>query len=247
MTGISADSFSGPAASKEVILATKRQTIALFGGTFDPVHFGHLRMALELRQALGFDEMRLLPSHQPRHRQSPGVSSRQRSEMLALALAGCDELQLDERELQRGGDTYTVDTLEALREELGPQVSISFCMGTDSLLTLHRWHRWQRLLELAHLVVVTRPGWHLPEASAATGNAELAKLLQQHRGTVADLHKYASGRLVLRAQTLLPISATQIRQLLGSGQSPRFLLPATVLQYIEDHQLYTESVATGDQ
>ncbi|BBM02142.1 nicotinate-nucleotide adenylyltransferase [Microbulbifer sp. GL-2] len=235
------------AAIEEVILATKRHSIALFGGTFDPVHFGHLRMALELRQALGFDEMRLLPSHQPRHRQTPGVSSHQRCAMLALGLQGCDELQLDERELLRGGDTYTVDTLEELRAELGPQVSLSFCMGLDSLLSLHRWHRWQRLLELAHLVVVTRPGWQLPEVNEANGNPELAELLLQHRGTLADLHELASGRLVLREQTMLPISATQIRQLLGSGQSPRFLLPATVLQYIEDHQLYTKAVATGDQ
>ncbi|GAB2885894.1 nicotinate-nucleotide adenylyltransferase [Microbulbifer echini] len=231
-------------------MATKRQTIALFGGTFDPVHFGHLRMALELRQALGFDEMRLLPSHQPRHRQSPGVSSQQRSEMLALALAGCSELQLDERELHRGGDTFTVDTLEELRAELGPQVSISFCMGLDSLLNLHLWHRWQRLLELAHLVVVTRPGWHLPGEEKQGEQGEhhpLAELLKYHRAEVADLHDRPHGCLVVREQTLLPISATQIRQLLGSGQSPRFLLPATVLQYIEDHQLYIESVATGGQ
>ncbi|GAA5444068.1 putative nicotinate-nucleotide adenylyltransferase [Microbulbifer sp. NBRC 101763] len=228
-------------------MATKRHTIALFGGTFDPVHFGHLRMALELRQALDFDEMRLLPSHQPRHRQSPGVSSRQRSDMLALALQGCDELQLDERELNRGGDTYTVDTLEELRKELGSDVSISFCMGSDSLLTLHRWNRWQRLLELAHLVVVTRPGWHLPESGDAGGNPELMDLLQSHQGAAKDLREQAYGSLVLREQTMLPISATEIRQLLNSGRSPRFLLPATVLQYIEDHQLYTKAVAIGDQ
>lgn len=228
-------------------MATKRQTIALFGGTFDPVHFGHLRMALELRQALDFDEMRLLPSHQPRHRPSPGVSSRQRSEMLTLALEGCDKLQLDECELNRGGDTYTVDTLEELRAELGPEVSISFCMGLDSLLSLHRWHRWQRLLELAHLVVVTRPGWHFSEVDEQASNHQLLEFLQGHRGVVADLHRESYGCLVLREQTMLPISATHIRQLVGSGQSPRYLLPAKVLQYIEDHQLYTKTVAPGDQ
>lgn len=133
----------------------KRRTIALFGGTFDPVHFGHLRMALELHQALAFDETRILPSHQPKHRQTPGVSSEHRRQMLALALQGCAELQLDERELRRPGPTYTVDTLEELRAELGDEVSISFCMGLDSLLTLPGWHQWQRLLQLAHLVVAT--------------------------------------------------------------------------------------------
>ncbi|MCO1335221.1 nicotinate-nucleotide adenylyltransferase [Microbulbifer sp. OS29] len=230
---------------REVIVASKRRSLALFGGTFDPVHFGHLRMALELRQLLNFDEMRLLPSHQPCHRQTPGVSSHHRSEMLALALQGCDELQLDRRELKRGGATYTVDTLEELRGELGSKVSITFCMGLDSLLSLHRWHRWERLLELAHLVVVTRPGWHLPDGDSEE-HRPLLELLARHRGRVADLHTKTFGCLLLREQSMLPISATQIRELIRSGQSPRYLLPVTVLQYIENHQLYREAAA-GDQ
>ena len=216
------------------------KSVALFGGTFDPVHFGHLRMALELRQALAFDEMRLLPSHQPHHRDSPGVSAQQRRDMLALALHGCDELLLDERELRRAGPTFTVDTLEELRAELGAEVSISFCMGLDSLLTLPVWHRWERLLQLAHLVVVTRPGWKLP------ADGEIAELLRQHAGTPEQLHREPAGRLVVREQTLLPISATRIRQLLARGESPRFLLPEAVLQYIEDNQLY-RMVAPGDR
>lgn len=226
------------------MVASKRHTLALFGGTFDPIHFGHLRMALELRQLLEFDEMRLLPSHQPAHRQTPGVSSRQRSEMLGLALDGCEELALDERELHRGGATYTVDTLEELRSELGDDVSISFCMGLDSLLSLHRWHRWERLLELAHLVVVTRPGWHLPDRDSEE-HRPLVDLLEHHRGSPENLQTQAYGCLLLREQTMLPISATQIRELIKSGQSPRYLLPETVLQYIEDHRLYTE-VASSD-
>ncbi|WP_323845225.1 nicotinate-nucleotide adenylyltransferase [Microbulbifer magnicolonia] len=221
-------------------------TIALFGGTFDPVHFGHLRMALELRQALGFDEMRLVPSHQPHHRQTPGVSAEHRRQMLALALEGCNELQLDERELDRPGPTFTVDTLEALRGELGDEVSISFCMGLDSLLTLPSWHRWERLLQLAHLVVVTRPGWKLPQRDSGGAHGEVADILARHGGKKADIHAESRGRLVVREQTLLPISATHIRHLIGSGQSPRFLLPAAVLQYIEDNQLYRQ-VAAGDE
>ena len=216
------------------------KSLALFGGTFDPVHFGHLRMALELRQALAFDEMRLLPSHQPYHRESPGVSAQQRREMLALALRGCEELRLDERELRRAGPTFTVDTLEELRAELGTEVSISFCMGLDSLLSLPTWHRWERLLQLAHLVVVTRPGWEMPV------EGEVAELLRQHAGTPGQLHREAAGRLVVREATLLPISATHIRKLLARGESPRFLLPDAVLQYIEDNQLY-RVVAPGDR
>ncbi|SDZ96432.1 nicotinate-nucleotide adenylyltransferase [Microbulbifer marinus] len=226
-------------------MSNKLHTIALFGGTFDPVHFGHLRMALELRQALDVDEMRLLPSHQPRHRQSPGISAEHRRQMLALALEGCDELQLDERELKRPGPTYTVDTLEELRAELGEQVSISFCMGLDSLLTLPSWHRWQRLLQLAHLVVVARPGWKLPQKGSGGGQGEVAELLEKHAGGIADLHVQPGGHLVVREQTLLPISATHIRHLIGSGQSPRYLLPAAVLQYIEDNQLYRTAATSG--
>ncbi|WP_237064068.1 nicotinate-nucleotide adenylyltransferase [Microbulbifer zhoushanensis] len=219
--------------------ARRLRSIALFGGTFDPVHFGHLRMALELKEALGVDEMRMLPSHRPAHRETPGVSGAHRREMLAIALRGCSELQLDERELRRAGDTYTVDTLEELRAELGEEVSLAFCMGLDSLLTLPSWHRWEHLLELAHLVVVTRPGWQLPHRNSGPGHEEVAVLVERHAGEVSHLLSEPRGRLVLREQTLLPISATHIRQLVADGRSPRFLLPAAVLQYIEDNQLYT--------
>ncbi|WP_237055131.1 nicotinate-nucleotide adenylyltransferase [Microbulbifer sediminum] len=225
----------------------KLHAVALFGGTFDPVHFGHLRMALELKEVLGVDEMRMLPSHRPAHRETPGVSGAHRREMLAIALQGCRELQLDERELRRGGDTFTVDTLEELRAEMGPRVSLSFCMGLDSLLTLPSWHRWERLLELAHLVVVTRPGWQLPHRHSGPGSEEVAGLLERHAGDIHDLLSEPGGRLVVREQTMLPISATRIRQLVRDGRSPRFLLPAAVLQYIEDKQLYTGAGGSAGQ
>ena len=213
-------------------MARKLKTIALFGGTFNPVHFGHLRMALELKERLAFDEMRLLPSHQPAHRGAPEVSAADRHNMLALALENCPELILDDRELQREGATYTVDTLEEMRRELGDDVSISFCMGLDSLLGLPKWHRWETLIELAHLVVVTRPGWQIPQ------DGDIAKLLAQHRGDRSHLAGEAAGRILLREQTLLPISATEVRDLIRAGRSPRFLLPERVLDYIENHQLY---------
>ncbi|WP_366935654.1 nicotinate-nucleotide adenylyltransferase [uncultured Microbulbifer sp.] len=213
-------------------VAQNLKTIALFGGTFNPVHFGHLRMALELKEALGFDEMRLLPSHQPAHRGEPEVSAEDRCAMLALALENCPELVLDDRELKRAGATYTVDTLEELRSELGDDVSISFCMGLDSLLGLPGWHRWEKLVALAHLVVVTRPGWQLPR------EGEVAELLAQHRGDSSHLASEAAGRILVREQTLLPISATAVRELIRHGRSPRFLLPERVLDYIQTHQLY---------
>ncbi|WP_226662868.1 nicotinate-nucleotide adenylyltransferase [Microbulbifer aggregans] len=213
-------------------MAEKLKTIALFGGTFNPVHFGHLRMALELKELLGFDEMRLLPAHQPAHRGEPEVSATDRHDMLALALENCPELILDDRELRREGATYTVDTLEELRSELGDKVSLSFCMGLDSLLGLPGWHRWEKLLTLAHLVVVTRPGWQIPR------EGEVAELVAQHRGDMAELACEPAGRILIREQTLLPISATGVRDLIRSGRSPRYLLPERVLDYIETHRLY---------
>jgi nicotinate-nucleotide adenylyltransferase len=158
--------------------------------------------------------------------------------MLALALADCKELQLDERELKRPGPTYTVDTLEELRAELGGEISLSFCMGLDSLLGLTSWHRWDQLLKLAHLVVVTRPGWEIPREKAGAELGEVAALLRDCAGTAQHLHREPCGRLVLREQTLLPVSATNIRRLIGSGQSPQFLLPDPVWRYIQDNQLY---------
>ncbi|MCA0893055.1 nicotinate-nucleotide adenylyltransferase [Microbulbifer agarilyticus] len=210
------------------------KTLALFGGTFDPIHFGHLRMALELKQSLGFDEMRLLPSHQPAHRAAPGVTAEKRRDMLALALEDCPELVLDIRELLRAGPTYTVDTLEELRGELGTELSISFCMGMDSLLGLPSWHRWQRLLELAHLVVVARPGWEIP------ASGQVADLLAAQRGELADIQQQPAGKILVQEQRLLPISATDIRNQLHSGRSPQFLLPERVLDYIQSQGLYQQ-------
>ena len=144
-----------------------RKKIGVFGGTFDPIHIGHLRMALELKEQLGLDEMRLLPCHQPPHRDAPQVSSAQRAEMLRIALHDCPELQLDERELRRDKPSYTYDTLMELRAELGDDVSLVLCMGADAFSGLPNWYCWQELIRLAHLVVIARPGWNIPESGDA--------------------------------------------------------------------------------
>ena len=207
------------------------RVIGYFGGTFDPVHLGHLRLALELKQQLPLDEMHLLPCHLPPHRPTPGATSAQRVAMLELALADCPELQLDKRELERDTPSYTYDTLAELRAELGADVSLVFCMGTDSYAQLHTWHRWRELLDLAHLLVVARPGWELPD------EGPLADLLAK-RGELCDLRAAPAGRLVLTATRLLPISASEIRQLVAADLSPQFLLPDNVWHYIRTQGLY---------
>jgi nicotinate-nucleotide adenylyltransferase len=209
-----------------------RKRIGIFGGTFDPIHIGHLRIALELKQQLQLDEMRLLPCYLPPHRPTPGASANQRVDMLEIALQDCAELQIDKRELQRDKPSYTYDTLHDLRAEVGEQTSLCLCMGMDSFATLDTWHNWDQLLQLAHILVVARPGWLLPESGA------VADLLQSCRGDSTAIAQQAAGAIVVLEQRLLPISATDIRAQIRSGHSPQFLVPDGVWNYIRRNGLY---------
>lgn len=209
-----------------------RRTIGLFGGTFDPVHNGHLRMALEAGEELALEQVRLLPCHRPPHRETPNVDSDQRTHMLRLAVESCPLLKLDDRELRRDGPSYTLETLQSLRAELGPEVSLVWIMGSDSFLGLESWHCWRELLDYAHLLVVTRPGWELP------GEGVLHDWLLEHRAEPRSLEATPAGSVLVRSLRLLPISATEIRQIIAGGQSPQFLLPESVWQYVQKRRLY---------
>lgn len=211
-----------------------RNKIGVLGGTFDPIHFGHLRLALELKQSLGLSQMRLMPCHRPVHRGEPQVSSAQRAEMIRLALLDCPELTLDERELRRDTPSYTFDTLRSLRAELGAEVSLIWAMGTDAFAALDSWNRWQELLDYAHLVVIERPGFSLPDAGP------IARLLQQHRAPASALDELPAGAIVLPSLRLLDISATGIRAQLAAGESAQFLLPESVRRYILAEGLYRQ-------
>lgn len=206
--------------------------IGILGGTFDPVHHGHLRLALELRQTLGLSQMRLMPCHRPVHRGQPQVSSAQRAEMIRLALMDCPELTLDERELRRDEPSYTFDTLRSLRDELGPDVSLLWALGTDAFAALDTWNRWQELLDYTHLVVIERPGFSLPQTGA------VAELLQCHRAPVTALSELPGGAIVLPSLRLLDISATDIRRQVAIGESVQFLIPESVRRYILAEGLY---------
>lgn len=212
--------------------APKPHSLGLFGGTFDPIHLGHLRLALELKQQLALDEMRLMPCYIPPHRASPSVDAQQRLTMLQLALKECPQLHWDARELQREKPSYTYDTLREFRTELGEEVSLSWCMGMDSFVALDTWHRWQELIELAHLVVVARPGWELP------AQGPVADLIVQHRADAEAIRSASAGKLVILEQRLLPISATEIRAQIKAGESPQFLVPDAVWSYIRAQGLY---------
>ncbi|PAU87684.1 nicotinic acid mononucleotide adenylyltransferase [Pseudomonas sp. WN033] len=206
--------------------------IGLLGGTFDPIHFGHLRSAVEVHEALALDELRLIPSARPPHREQPGCSAEHRLNMVRLAAGTDSGLLVDDRELRRDKPSWTVDTLESLRAELGPEAALFLIVGWDAFCGLPGWHRWECLLELANLVVLQRPDYDLdvPEV--------LKDLLAARSVAEPAQAKALNGQIVCLAQTPLAISATHIRSLLASHRSPRFLLPEAVLDYIETNGLY---------
>ncbi len=208
------------------------EPIALLGGTFDPVHYGHLRCADEARQKLGLECLYLLPAGSPPHRGVPQATPQQRLDMLQLAHREFPLLRVDDRETRRDGPSYMVDTLRELRSEYGGR-SLSMLIGQDAANQLHSWHKWQTLFELANIVVLTRPGAHTQYTS------ELAEqILPRLVPGVRDLHDSVAGAVLYLEVEAIDISASKIKSLLGSGRSPRLMLPAAVLQYIRDKRLY---------
>ncbi|MES9856059.1 MAG: nicotinate-nucleotide adenylyltransferase [Sedimenticola sp.] len=200
--------------------------IGILGGTFDPIHNAHLRTALDVLQALQLDEVCLIPLRQPPHRESPLLTPQQRLELVQLAVAGNPLFKVDDRELKRKGDSYTVDTLLSLRQELGDQ-PICLLMGTDAFRGFPDWHKPEEILKLAHLVIMQRPGEKHPP-------------IYPDRTTTApqQLRKSPGGLIFFQPVTQLAISATAIREQLQQGRSPRYLLPDAVLDIIEKKQLY---------
>ncbi len=207
--------------------------IGILGGTFDPVHFGHLRPALEARQALGLDEIRLIPCSVPPHRPQPFASARQRLTMLQGAIAGHAGFVIDERELHRDGPSYTLDTLLSLHADI-KGVDLCLLLGMDAFRGLTSWHRWHELIDHCHIVVMTRPGATFPE------RGELGTFIGLHRVLdPAALRMHSTGLLYFQEVSQLEISGTHIRALLGRGEAADFLLPDPVLALIREQNLYT--------
>ena len=210
--------------------------VGVFGGTFDPVHAGHLRLAEEAAERLGLAEIRWVPAGQPAHREAPQVTPAHRLQMVRLATAGNPRFNVDPGEIESGQPSYTVPTLERLRAELGARRPLVLLLGADAFAGLATWHRWESLFGLAHLAVAHRPGFPIEAASLP---AQLAAHYRQRRAeNPARLAERPAGAIVTYAMTQLDISATQIRTLLANGQSPRYLLPDEVIAYIARHHLY---------
>ncbi len=212
------------------------EPLGIFGGTFDPVHFGHLRLAEESIGHLGLGGVRWIPAGQPPHRDTPQVTAQQRLEMVLRLTAKNDRFSVDAGEVEAAAPSYTVHTLERLRGELGAEQSLVLLVGADAFAGLTTWHRWRDLFALAHVAISHRPGFPVEPASLPS---ELASEFGQRRQLdVATLRGAAAGCIVTFAMTQLAISATQIRKLLANGLSARYLLPDSVLDYIQTHSLY---------
>ena len=211
--------------------------MGVLGGTFDPVHFGHLRPALEVCQELGLREVRLVPLRQAVHRPQPLASPDQRLAMLQLAVAGEPGLAIDDRELRRVGPSYSYDTLVELRAELGAEEGICLLLGADAFAGFLSWHRPDDILGLAHLVVMRRPG-EVPGEPAAMDEALRVWAAPRLCSSPAALAEVPAGRIWIQEVTPLAISATQIRRLVAQGRSPRYLLPDAVIALIVGDGLY---------
>lgn len=209
--------------------------IGLLGGTFDPVHYAHLRCALEVQQTCEFDSVRFIPCHQPPHRTQPNANPRQRLAMLRLAIEGQHGFEIDERELHRDGPSYTVDTLQSLRKEVGAK-PLCLMLGTDAFSRLDSWHRWEELVDLAHIAVMHRPAL-CAEPSAAVRALMNERQTRDHR----RLRHESAGSILLCTVSQIEISATRIRELIAAGRSARYLLPDPVLDYIRRERLYLDA------
>ena len=220
-------------------LQAARGPIGILGGTFDPVHHGHLRIALEALENLALAEVRFIPCRLPPHRRQPLATPEQRLTLLRLAVAEQPGFVIDERELRREGPSYMVDTLASLRAELGA-TSLCLLLGRDAFNDLPGWHRWRNILEFTHLIVLERPG------AAPTPAGELSQLLEHCRlDHPGALWEKSAGGILFQPVTQLAISATRIRQLLAQGHSPRYLLPEAVWNCIREHGLYRSPLSSA--
>ena len=206
--------------------------IGVFGGTFDPIHFGHLRTGLDLFEALQLAELRWVPAAQPAHREAPHADAHQRLAMVEMAIAGQPGFIADDRELLRDGPSYMVDTLASTRAQIGPNTPLGLVIGADAYAGLNTWSRWETLLDHAHLIVMTRP-------DAPPVATEIRAWSGAHQaGDLSSLQLNPSGTVWFQTVTALTISASDIRARIAAGLSPRYLLPESVAEYISEHGLY---------
>jgi len=213
----------------------QNKVIGIFGGTFDPVHLGHLHVALSVCNTLKLSEVRLIPSAQPLLRDAPSATAEQRLAMVKLAIAPHERLIADDREIRRGGSSYMVDTLTEIRAEVGENVPLCCMLSADQFSQFEQWKDWQHILDLAHLVVTTRAGYKFSYSRA------VKKLVKQHQCKDFQLlHQSSAGLILFQSLIPLQISGTQIRALIQQGRydEAKTFLPPLVWEYIQETKLY---------
>ncbi len=212
--------------------------IGIFGGTFDPVHYGHLKTVIYVQEALQLEQVRLVPLGMAVHREQPVASSSQRLEMLYAATSDQPNLVVDDRETKRPGGSYTVDTLKSLKQEF-PGKTLCLIIGSDAFCGFHNWHQPGTILTLAHLIVMQRPNAVLQMAT------ESQKLLNGHFvKTIAQLNQKQAGSILIQQVPQLDISSTEIRQRLQQGQPVNNMIPLSVYELIRQRGLYAKAASS---
>jgi nicotinate-nucleotide adenylyltransferase len=214
--------------------------IGIFGGTFDPIHYGHLRIAEEVAEMIDVQKMHFIPAGYPRLRCSPEASLQHRAAMVGLAIEGNPRFILDEREIRRPGVSYSVESLRELKQELGEDATLCFVTGADAFMNLASWHRWRELFELCHFIIAARPGHVLTENLDMLPQELSAECTRRWVSSVDSLRHATSGMIFIAQTTLLDISATVIRARVAAGKSIRYLIPDVALDYIAVNHLYSE-------
>ncbi|MGB2144761.1 MAG: nicotinate-nucleotide adenylyltransferase [Porticoccaceae bacterium] len=213
--------------------SVNNMSVALLGGTFNPIHFGHLNLANCLVDYLQVESMRMIPCAIPPHRETPSVSAEQRLAMLQLAIDDHPLLTSDDLELRKSTPSYSIETVQQIRQQVGEETPLFFCIGMDSLLTIDSWHQWQQLLDYCHLAICPRPGYKLPI------KGHLAEWIEQNLCDDIDRIKtLAQGCLHLCKIPLKDISSTAIRDSIKCAQSIDHLTPKSVVNFITKHSLY---------
>ena len=209
------------------------KAIGILGGTFDPIHFGHLRMSLELCESLDLSKVHIIPCYRPVHRKTPVATPEQRLAMVQHAVANEPALVADPREIHRKAPSYSIETVKEMHKEF-PDTPLCLMLGIDSFLGFSSWLHWEEILKYAHLIVAHRPQFQLPASGL------ISELLKERAQTeISYIHENISGGILVRPITALDISATDIRRQISMGKNPRYLLPDSVYDYVKQQGIYS--------
>ena len=212
--------------------------VGIFGGTFDPIHYGHLRIAEEIVKTVGLQKLYFVPAGMPRLRHSPVASPQHRVEIVRLAIQKNPDFVLDEREINRGGVSYSIDTVREFKQEFGEEIRLCFVLGADAFINLPEWNNWKELFNLCHFIVSTRPGYTLTLIKELLSKELREECSQRWVSNTESLRKDTSGLIFIASTTMLDISATSIRAHIAVGRSVRYLIPDIIVNYISENKLY---------